>query len=129
MLVETHDSHPTGADVARLLRAAGTSGVGAVWDLMHTWLAGEGPTETAEALRLWPAYVQVKDISGAADRTPMALGQGVLPLADCLRLLTPDTWVSWEYEWLWHQHAPALPGLLADGRRVITAQWERHRGK
>jgi sugar phosphate isomerase/epimerase len=118
LLVETHDSHSRSADVARLLRAPG---VGAVWDLMHTWLAGETPAESAEALRPWPGYVQVKDIAGADDLTPLPLGQGVLPLAECLRRIAPDTWVSWEYEWLWHQHAQALPGLLAEGRRVITA--------
>jgi sugar phosphate isomerase/epimerase len=119
LLVETHDSHPKGADVARLLR---TTGVGAIWDLMHTWLAGETPAESAEALRPWPGYVQVKDIAGPADRTPLPLGRGVLPLADCLEQLAPDAWVSWEYEWLWYQHAAALPGLLAEGRRAIAAR-------
>jgi sugar phosphate isomerase/epimerase len=118
LLVETHDSHPRAADVARLL---GAPGVGAVWDLMHTWLAGETPAESTEALRPWPGYVQAKDIAGPQDRTPLPLGQGVLPLTDCLQRLAPDTWVSWEYEWLWHQHAPALPGLLAEGRRAIAA--------
>jgi sugar phosphate isomerase/epimerase len=119
LLVETHDSHPRGTDVARLLRGPG---VGAVWDLMHTWLAGESPAESAQALRPWPGYVQVKDIAGPADRTPVPLGRGVLPLADCLAQLARDTWVSWEYEWLWHQHAPALPGLLTEGRRAIAAR-------
>jgi sugar phosphate isomerase/epimerase len=121
LLIETHDSHSRGADVARLLRAAGVSGVGAIWDLMHTWLAGETPAETAQALRPWPGYVQVKDIAGPADRTPLPLGRGVLPLGDCLREVPPEVWVSWEYEWLWYQHVPPLPGLLADGRRVIDA--------
>ena len=125
--VETHDSHPRGADVARMLAAAAAPGVGAVWDIMHTWLADETPTETVEALRPWPGYVQVKDIAGATDRTPLPLGRGVLPLADCLRPLGPDTWVSWEYEWLWHQHAPALPDLLADGRDVIASHRDRRR--
>jgi sugar phosphate isomerase/epimerase len=127
LLVETHDSHSRGADVTRMLRAAAAPGVGAVWDLMHTWLAGETTAESAEALRPWPGYVQVKDIAGTTDRTPLPLGRGVLPLADCLRRLTPDTWVSWEYEWLWYRHAPALPELLADGRRLITAHWNQRR--
>jgi sugar phosphate isomerase/epimerase len=128
LLVETHDSHSRGTDVARILRTAAAPGVGAIWDLMHTWLAGETPAVSAEALRPWPGYVQVKDIAGATDRTPLPLGRGVLPLADCLRQLAPDRWVSWEYERLWYQHAPALPELLADGRLVIATHRNRRGG-
>lgn len=41
ILLETHDSHRAGADVARVVGTVGHGQIGAIWDVMHTWLAGE----------------------------------------------------------------------------------------
>src|SRR5690242_17042591 len=46
ILLETHDSHRTGADVIRVLGPVGHRQVGALWDVMHTWLGGEQPADT-----------------------------------------------------------------------------------
>ncbi|MGF1427199.1 sugar phosphate isomerase/epimerase family protein [Kitasatospora sp. LaBMicrA B282] len=112
ILLETHDSHRGGRDVARLLRLVAHPAVGALWDLMHTHSAGESPTESYAALAAHLGYVQVKDIAGAHDRTPLPLGAGVLPIADCVRLLPADGWVSWEYEAAWYPDAAPLPPML-----------------
>ncbi|BFO21690.1 hypothetical protein SHKM778_80780 [Streptomyces sp. KM77-8] len=54
ILLETHDSHPTGADAMRILGLVGHRQVGALWDVMHTWLGGEQPVESYAALsRTW----------------------------------------------------------------------------
>lgn len=119
VLVETHDSHRAGADVARLLDRVGHPAVGALWDLMHTWLAGETPSATLSALRPHLGYVQVKDIAGRKDLTPLALGTGVLPIAECLRLLPAGCWVSWEYEAPWYQDADPLAPLLGPAARHL----------
>src|SRR5690606_12134225 len=37
ILLETHDSHRTGADAERVLALVGSPRVGALWDVMHTW--------------------------------------------------------------------------------------------
>ncbi|WP_069887367.1 sugar phosphate isomerase/epimerase family protein, partial [Streptomyces luteocolor] len=87
ILLETHDSHRTGADAIRVLGAVGHRQVGALWDLMHTWLGGETPAESFAALSPYLGYVQVKDIASASDTTPLALGDGVLPLGECVGLL------------------------------------------
>lgn len=50
ILLETHDSHRTGADAIRVLGRVGHRQVGALWDVMHTWLGGEQPSETYAAL-------------------------------------------------------------------------------
>lgn len=72
ILVETHDSHPRGADVARLLAAPELAGapVGALWDIAHPWVAGETPRETAQALAPYLSHVQVKDVT---ERRPGAM--------------------------------------------------------
>ncbi|GAA4843356.1 sugar phosphate isomerase/epimerase family protein [Kitasatospora terrestris] len=121
ILVETHDSHRSGHDLARLLATAGSPAAGALWDLMHTHLAGETPAETHRALAPHLGYVQVKDIASTADLTPLPLGTGVLPVADCLRLLPGGSWVSWEYEAPWHPSAAPLPPLLPTGAALLRS--------
>ncbi|WP_129309072.1 sugar phosphate isomerase/epimerase family protein [Streptomyces sp. L2] len=119
VLLETHDSHRTGADAIRVLGPVGHAHVGALWDVMHTWLGGEQPSETYAALAPHLGYVQVKDIASAEDTTPLPLGAGVLPLTECVDVLSRhgwDGWLCWEYEKRWYEAAAPLPGLLAGGR-------------
>ncbi|MFI8912745.1 sugar phosphate isomerase/epimerase family protein [Streptomyces sp. NPDC053513] len=120
ILLETHDSHRTGRDVARVLDLVGHPAVGALWDLLHTWLAGETPTASREALRRHLGYVQVKDVADRSDLTPLALGAGVLPIGECVRLLPPDCWVSWEYEAPWYPDAAPLAPLLGPGAELLA---------
>lgn len=119
ILLETHDSHRGGADVARVVGTVGHRQVGALWDIMHTWLAGEEPAASQAVLAPHLGYVQVKDIASAEDTEPLALGAGVLPLGACLDTLDPDSWVCWEYEKRWHPAAAELPGLLDAGREHL----------
>ncbi|MFD9498841.1 sugar phosphate isomerase/epimerase family protein [Streptomyces sp. NPDC060035] len=119
ILLETHDSHRAGADVARVVGTVGHGQIGALWDIMHTWLAGEEPVASHAVLAPHLGYVQVKDIASAEDTEPLALGDGVLPLRACLDTLDADSWVCWEYEKRWHPDAPELPGLLAGAREYL----------
>ncbi|MPY37889.1 sugar phosphate isomerase/epimerase [Streptomyces adustus] len=119
ILLETHDSHRTGADAIRILGLVGHRQVGALWDVMHTWLGGEQPLDSYAALSPYLGYVQVKDIASTDDTTPLALGAGVLPLAECVEVLSRhewDGWLCWEYEKRWYETAAPLAGLLDAGR-------------
>ncbi|MFE9460861.1 sugar phosphate isomerase/epimerase family protein [Streptomyces californicus] len=119
ILLETHDSHRAGLDVARVVATVGHPRVGAIWDVLHTWLAGEEPVASHAVLAPHLGYVQVKDVASADDLTPLPLGSGVLPLAQCVDRLDPQTWVCWEYEKRWHPEAAELPGLLGAGREHL----------
>jgi len=122
VLLETHDSHRAGADVARVLGAVGHHWAGALWDVMHTWLAGEQPSTTYPVLAPYLGYVQVKDIASADDLTPLPLGAGVLPLAETVEVLSRagwDGWLCWEYEKRWYEQAAELPPLLGRGREHL----------
>jgi sugar phosphate isomerase/epimerase len=138
LLLETHDSHSTGEDAARVLAAVGHASAGALWDVMHTWRAGEDPGTSHRLLAPFLGYVQVKDIASAEDTTPLPPGDGVLPLRDVVRLLThagdakdpigavgsggsvtagarsdPSRgWLCWEYEKRWYPEVRELPALL-----------------
>ncbi|MCQ4082843.1 sugar phosphate isomerase/epimerase [Streptomyces sp. RB6PN25] len=115
VLLETHDSHRCAADAARVLGLVGHHSVGALWDVMHTWLGGEQPSASYPALAPYLGYVQVKDIASREDTTPLPLGEGVLPLSECVEVLSReewDGWLCWEYEKRWYPQVPELPGLL-----------------
>lgn len=137
ILLETHDTHRTGAAVARILREVGHPACGALWDVLHTWRGGEQPEETHRQLAPHLGYVQVKDVASREDLTPLPPGAGVLPLAEVVELLTraedappeqsdppgpvPDEapvgdrvpdWLCWEYEKRWYPDIPELPALL-----------------
>jgi sugar phosphate isomerase/epimerase len=123
ILLETHDSHRTGAEAMRVLGLVGHRQVGALWDVMHTWLGGEQPADTYAALAPHLGYVQVKDIASPDDTTPLPLGEGVLPLAECVEVLSRhgwDGWLCWEYEKRWYEAAAPLPDLLAAGRDHLS---------
>ena len=123
ILLETHDSHRTSADAIRVLGLVGHRQVGSLWDVMHTWLGGEQPSETYAALSPYLGYVQVKDIASAQDTTPLPLGAGVLPLTECVEVLSRhgwDGWLCWEYEKRWYEAAAPLPGLLGAGRNHLS---------
>lgn len=132
LLLETHDSHGRGVDVARVLGLVGHLAVGALWDVMHPWRAGEDPSATYAVLAPHLGYVQVKDIASTEDTTPLPLGAGVLPLAECVELLSrafygdnstsepQEGWLSWEYEKKWYPEAADLPELLGPGREHLS---------
>ncbi|WP_328400406.1 sugar phosphate isomerase/epimerase [Streptomyces sp. NBC_00390] len=119
ILLETHDSHRTGADVSRILGTVGHRNAGALWDVLHPWLGGEEPEQTRAALGPYLGYVQVKDVVSGENLAPVPLGEGALPLGRCLGLLDEDGWVCWEYEKRWYPQAAELPGLLTAGREHL----------
>ncbi|MEU2081448.1 sugar phosphate isomerase/epimerase family protein [Streptomyces albus] len=135
VLLETHDSHARGADVARVLSAVDHPAAGALWDVLHTWRGGEEPETTHRLLAPYLGYVQVKDIPSREDTTPMPPGEGVLPLADLAEVLTRATdaatpapgagtgveWLCWEYEKRWYPRVRELPELLPGVRTHLLA--------
>jgi len=145
VLLETHDSHRTGAAAARVLGLVGHRRVGALWDVLHSWLGGEEPVDTHAALAPHLGYVQVKDVASAEERTPLPLGAGTLPLAAALATLSREPadahgpvpapegtydqgaggWLCWEYEKRWYPEAADLPALLAPGRAHLQRLLDR----
>ncbi|MEU9143802.1 sugar phosphate isomerase/epimerase family protein [Streptomyces sp. NPDC048349] len=124
ILLETHDSHRTGAAAARVLDRVAHPGAGALWDVLHTWLGGEPPERSRRVLAAHLGYLQVKDVASAEDLTPLGLGAGVLPLAravaQAVAAAPVDGWLCWEYEKRWYPEAAALPGQLARGREHLA---------
>jgi sugar phosphate isomerase/epimerase len=116
VLVETHDSHRTGKDLARLLDLADVPGVLALWDTAHSWAAGEALADTFDLLAPRLAHIQIKDVSAGQDPTPLPLGTGNFPINDLGRMLSAAAWNGWaslEWERAWHPELPPLSDALA----------------
>ncbi|MFE8910458.1 sugar phosphate isomerase/epimerase family protein [Streptomyces globisporus] len=122
--LETHDEFLTAAEVAEVLEAVGSPAVGAVWDAVNPWRAGECPERSAELLGPWLRHVQLKDVASRTDLRPVLPGRGVLPLDDVLaqlRRLGYDGWISLEWERAWYPEAAPLAEALAAFHRVLDA--------
>ncbi|MFJ1864636.1 sugar phosphate isomerase/epimerase family protein [Streptomyces sp. NPDC088097] len=126
ILLETHDSHRTAGATARVLDEVAHPAVGALWDVLHTWLGGEEPAESGRRLGAHLGYLQVKDVASAGELTPLGLGSGVLPLAEAVAAAPREGWLCWEYERRWYPDAAELTGLLARGREHLERLVERH---
>ncbi|NGN69980.1 TIM barrel protein [Streptomyces sp. A7024] len=124
IVLETHDEFLTGAAVADVLGAVGSPSVGAVWDAVNPWRAGEPVAETAAALEPWLRHVQFKDVASATDLSPVLPGRGVLPLRDiraALDRIGYRGWVSLEWERAWYPGAAPLGEALGAFHRVLDA--------
>lgn len=114
ILIETHDQYRRGQDLARVLlqldQAAPGHQVKVIWDLRHSWQAGELAAETYQFLRPWLGYLQLKDLR--ADGQLVLPGHGELPLRETVALLGTEQWYSLEWEAAWHPELPPLGTAL-----------------
>ncbi|MGW0811654.1 sugar phosphate isomerase/epimerase family protein [Streptomyces viridiviolaceus] len=111
LLLETHDSHPRATDVARVLAAVDHAAVGAVWDVLHTWCAGESCAESARVLAPWLYHVQIEDVATRDGLSPVLPGKGAVPLQDvpaALAAIGCRGWLCLEWEKHWFPDAPGL---------------------
>ncbi|MEJ2854307.1 MULTISPECIES: sugar phosphate isomerase/epimerase family protein [unclassified Saccharothrix] len=114
LLVETHDSHPTGAAAVRVVESfEEPERVAVLWDALHPWRHGESPAETRVVVGEYLAYFQVKDVVGVDDTTPVPPGEGVVPLGECAEVLADWAgWVSLEWERPWYPGLGAVDAAL-----------------
>ncbi|MEQ0557908.1 sugar phosphate isomerase/epimerase family protein [Amycolatopsis sp. NEAU-NG30] len=109
LLVETHDSHPTGAAALALVAQFDPGLAAVLWDAVHPWRAGEEPATTREVLGEHLGYFQVKDAVGRDDPTPAPPGEGAVPLGACGEALRGwSGWVSLEWEKAWYPDLPPV---------------------
>ena len=114
-LVETHDDWSTSAKMLELLHEQDPRDVGVLWDVEHSARRGESPVDTVTVLRKFIRHVHLKD-SREADgkRVPTLLGEGDLPLRECLHALREigyDGSICLEAEKRWHPQETADPEI------------------
>jgi sugar phosphate isomerase/epimerase len=109
-LLETHDAWVLGEIILDLLGDIDASAAGVLWDLEHPWRAGESPSATAEMLKGRIEHVHIKDtIRQNGKSVPKLLGEGEIPLLECLSALKQmgyRGWICLETEKRWHAEGP-----------------------
>lgn len=124
LTVETHDAFLRGEQIADLL-ATVDGKAGAVWDLLHTWRAGEAVTDSAEALWPYLAEFQIKDVTSATDRRPLIPGTGALPISETVALIRDRGYtgpIMFEHEAKWYADADPFEPALAAALRLARQQ-------
>jgi sugar phosphate isomerase/epimerase len=129
-VLETHDSHPTGKDIAAILHRV-DGPVGVVWDVLHPWRVGEQLEETWKTLAPWLAAgrgcVQIKDADMPASSTPLPIGKGSLPTEEFGQLLVRHEYcgpVTLEWEKAWYPQAAQLDVALGSVRTWLDRHWD-----
>ncbi|WP_449371897.1 sugar phosphate isomerase/epimerase family protein [Arthrobacter psychrolactophilus] len=132
MLLETHDSHPRGSDLGRILEQVATEApVKVIWDVMHPWRYDEAPERTAQLLADSLAYAQYKDGVRNSDSHSVTLtlpGEGELPLTQIRALVAgisaahgvADPWISLEWERAWHPELPPVADALESLKAMLS---------
>jgi sugar phosphate isomerase/epimerase len=127
-LATDHDLSAAGA-AAELLALVEDPGFGVIWDVLHTWRAGDTPSDAWHALADRLVEIQVKDARAGPDGPIVAtlLGDGDVPWRECLSLADGGDFlgplvVEWEKRWHPEIAEPdvAMPQHLAVIRGAMT---------
>jgi len=108
VLVETHDDFSSSESVAQLLKRTNHPNTGILWDIHHPYrLHGETPAQAFATLGQHVHHVHIKDSKdlGGGKHRYVKLGEGDVPIAQCLNLLKTagyDSWIALEWEKTWH---------------------------
>ena len=127
--VETHDAFSASKDLAELLALIPSSWVGAVWDVLHPYRAGETVADMIQAIGRRVLLAQVKDArtdERQRDGWRLALmGEGEVPVHQMLQALHAIGYtgaVSVEWEKFWHPDVEAAEIALPQHAAVI-GEW------
>ncbi|MGE5549177.1 MAG: sugar phosphate isomerase/epimerase family protein [Bacteroidota bacterium] len=129
VLLETHGDFSQGWEVRRLMEMVDHPRVGVIWDIHHPFRhGGETPAETYAQLSGYIRAAHFKDSRGThKDHAYCLLGQGDVPVRECLRLLKDggyDGWIIFEWEKRWHAEIEepevAFPQFIREIRRYLA---------
>lgn len=126
--IETHDDFSTAGRLAELLALVPDAGVGAIWDLMHTWRMGERPEQAWALLGPRVVDVHVKDAHRLATGQwrQVLLGAGEIDVMACLRQLRTGCYSGWlvtEWEKAGQPHLEEPEVALPQHLQVMRDLW------
>jgi sugar phosphate isomerase/epimerase len=127
--IENHGDFVTAAQIAAILKQAGSPNAGVVWDPANSYAAArEQPSEGAALLGAAIRHVHIKDLQRGQDMWKYVLsGEGEFPLLElkgALDRLRYDRFLSFEWEKKWHPSIAdpeiALPHFARWFRKVCA---------
>lgn len=127
LLLETHDDWSTSDEILEILGSFSSDEVGVLWDFEHSHKKGESLRHTAQQLKRFIRHTHVKDYAGDERHTPTLLGEGVLPLAECVEVLKEIDYHGWyclEAEKRWRAETPepeiSIPQFVAYMTKLLN---------
>jgi sugar phosphate isomerase/epimerase len=127
ILLETHDDWSTSQQALELLHEFAPDEAAALWDVEHSYRNGESPADTVSKLRPYIKHVHIKDSRREHEaRVPMLLGEGELPLTECLHVLREtgyDDWICLETEKRWASEAPDPEASVPQFAAFLRQHW------
>lgn len=132
VLLETHDAWSFSTDVRTLLDAAASPAVKALWDIHHTYRAGEAPALTVAQLGSDIAFVHVKNGRPRANQPDAwelcLLAEGVVPLHEAFSALKRNGYngdLSLEWEKKWHPEIVEPDIALPQAALWLCRTWQK----
>ncbi|GGQ14707.1 sugar phosphate isomerase/epimerase family protein [Streptosporangium pseudovulgare] len=122
VLLETHDVFLTGEAIAGVLAGVGSPRVGALWDVVNPWRAGETVAATADTLAPYLRHVQIKDAATPTELAPVLPGRGAVGVPGVLAELERigySGYLALEWERAWYPDAPPIGEALTAFREVL----------
>jgi sugar phosphate isomerase/epimerase len=130
-VLETHDAWSSSAVVTSLITMTASPAMKVLWDIHHTYRAGETPSQSVACLGAAIAYVHVKDgrpsigAPGAWELCP--LDEGIVPLREAfssLKCSGYNEYLSLEWEKKWHPEIAEPDGVLPPAVSWLRCSWE-----
>lgn len=127
--LETHGDFASSPETAAILREAGNSQIGVVWDPANCFVEShESPRDGAAGLGESIRHVHVKDLRRNNDDWKLVLtGEGDFPLLEirtALRQLGFSGFVSFEWEKKWHPEIPNAEAALPHFARWFREKFQ-----
>lgn len=133
VVLETHDAWSTSVDVLQVLQAAASPSARVLWDIHHTYRAGEVPEQSVALLGTALAHVHVKDgrpRSNSSETWELCLlNEGTVPLREAcsaLRHSGYEGYLSLEWEKLWHPEIPEPEIALLQAAPLLRRFWHEN---
>ena len=125
ILIELHDELCTGELVKPLLDRITAKNVGILWDVAHSWRAGEEPERTYAMVGNYIRHIHIKNEfrNKEGQIVHCLLGIGNVPIKKCRDLLMQNGYggyYSLEWERAHHPEMPDLEVALADYCKVMV---------
>jgi sugar phosphate isomerase/epimerase len=132
IVLETHDAWSRSEQVLELIQAAASPVAKVLWDIHHTYRAGETSAQTIARLGPAIAHVHIKDGRPCADG-PQAwelclINEGLVPLREACSALRDsgyDGYLSLEWEKKWHPEIAEPEIALSQAILWLQSFWRQ----
>lgn len=129
VLMESHGDVVKIEDLEKIMRSAGHTNVGLVWDISNMWtVTKESPVEAYKKLKKYIRHTHIKDAKLVDGKPQYALlGRGEVPIFEAIDALSKGGYkgyYSFEWEKMWHPEIAEPEIAIADYSKVMKQHFK-----